>query len=115
MSWDHNPYSTPEAYGLATVGEVEWGDGCYSFDLTVVWRDTTTGALYYADDSGCSCPTPFQDTGRDDLTLIDRPQTLIDHINERISELYEWNETENERAKGDAGQLVQKVRKAAAS
>lgn len=103
-------YGSPEKYGLRTIGEVEWGDACYSFDLTVVWQDTTTGALFYADDSGCSCPSPFEDTGRDQLNAIDKPQTFIDHVNQRISGLYDWNESQNERAKGDAGQLVLKVR-----
>lgn len=26
-----------------------------------------TGALFYADDSGCSCPMPFENVGRPDL------------------------------------------------
>ncbi len=112
MSYDNNLYSSPGKFGLATVGEVEWDDACYSFDLTVVWKDIETGALYFADDSGCSCPSPFEDTGRDDLTLIDRPQVLIDHINKRIADLYDWNASENERAKGDAGQLIVTARKA---
>lgn len=110
-----NLYSDPEKFGLATVGEVEWSDGCYQFDLTVVWRDTTTGALYYAEDSGCSCPSPFEDTGRDSLTLIDRPQAFIDHINKRVADLCHWSaasESASEKAKGDAGELVLKVREA---
>ncbi|MEU3976855.1 DUF7574 domain-containing protein [Streptomyces bacillaris] len=105
-------YSRPESYGLRMIGEVDWSDGCYQFDLTVVWQDTTTGALYYADDSGCSCPSPFEDTDRSNLTLIDRPQVLIDHVNERIAGLYDFNASENERAKGEAGQLVLKAREA---
>lgn len=54
-----NIYYNPEAYGLETVGEVEWGDGCYSFDLTVIWKDAE-GVYYWESDSGCSCPTPFE-------------------------------------------------------
>lgn len=112
MSYDLNIYSSPEKFGLATVGEVEWSDACYSFDLTTVWRDVTTGALFFADDSGCSCPSPYESTGRDDLTVIDRPQTFLDHINARIADLYDFNESENERAKADASELVLKVREA---
>ncbi|MFD5814355.1 hypothetical protein [Streptomyces sp. NPDC127038] len=105
-------YGSPEKYGLRTIGEVQWGDACYSFDLTVVWQDTTTGALYFADDSGCSCPSPFNMTGRDGLTHIDRPQTLIDHLNDRIKQGAEgyWSESETEAAKADAGALVLKAR-----
>jgi hypothetical protein len=112
MSYDL--YYSPEKLGLATIGEVEWGDGCYSFDLTVVWRDVETGVLYFADDSGCSCPSPYEDTGRDSLTLIDRPQTFIDHIDKRLAELSdsEWCKDETDRSKVAAAELVLKVREA---
>lgn len=102
-----NLYSSPEKFGLV---EVEWSDGCYQFDLTVVWRDTQTGALYFADDSGCSCPVPFESTGRDNLTLIDRPQVLIDHVGEHVKGLFDWDEQANARAKSAAAELIQKVR-----
>lgn len=112
VSYDFNPYSSPEKFGLTTVGEVEWGEAFYSFDLTTVWRNTETGALYFADDSGCSCPSPYETTSITELTQIDRPQTFIDHINQRISGLSdsEWSKAETERCKADAGELVQKVR-----
>lgn len=52
-------YYNPESFGLSVVGEVQWDEPCYDFDLTVVWTD---GSLFYwADDSGCSCPSPFED------------------------------------------------------
>jgi hypothetical protein len=55
----HTVYSTPEAYGLTFLGEIEWSDGDDGFDLTGVWIDAS-GQLYYADDFGCSCPAPFE-------------------------------------------------------
>jgi hypothetical protein len=64
---DINPYQNPEAAGLELVGEVEWSARSYEFDLTAVWRDATTGAFYWASDSGCSCPSPFENTTFDDL------------------------------------------------
>ena len=36
-------------------------DRDYEFHILSVWRDERTGHLYYAEDSGCSCPTPFED------------------------------------------------------
>jgi hypothetical protein len=54
-------YYSPENYGLEIVGEIEWSDASYQFDLTVVWRRKLDGQLFYADDSGCSCPSPFED------------------------------------------------------
>jgi hypothetical protein len=111
----NDPYYSPEKFGLRTIGEVQWGEACYSFDLTVVWQDVTTGALYYADDSGCSCPSPFESIGRDQLHSIDRPQTFIDHIGQRVAEMVDngySSEAEVESAKADSGALVLKVREA---
>jgi hypothetical protein len=60
-------YSNPEEYGLTMVGEVDWNDEPYEFCLTVVWRDEA-GNLYWGEDEGCSCPEPFENQNRDDLT-----------------------------------------------
>lgn len=61
-------YYAPEKHGLDLVGEIEWSSGFYEFNITAVWRDKE-GNLYYADDSGCSCPSPFEDWGSiNDLT-----------------------------------------------
>ena len=62
-------YSSPQKLGLDYIGDVEWDDEPYQFNMTAVWRDPQTGQIYWADDSGCSCPSPFEDVkSRDDLT-----------------------------------------------
>jgi hypothetical protein len=67
MSYDDNVYYNPEKYGLEVVGEINWIDECYEFDLSVVWKDAE-GKYYWASDSGCSCPSPFEDfNSLDDL------------------------------------------------
>ena len=61
-------YYTPAEYGLTSAGEIDFSSGSYEFDITAVWRDAS-GQLYYADDSGCSCPSPFEGfRSLDDLT-----------------------------------------------
>lgn len=69
MGYD-NPdvYYNPDKFGLTIIGEVEWSEPCYSFDTTVVWKHED-GTFYWASDSGCSCPTPFEDyTSLEDLS-----------------------------------------------
>jgi len=56
-----NPYYNPEDFGLKILGEVEWSDECYQFDKTVLWEHPDTGKLYIAHDTGCSCPSPFEE------------------------------------------------------
>lgn len=65
------------------VGEVDWDDEPYSFDLTRVYKQISTGALFYAEDSGCSCPAPFEDTEDTDLIPITRMQDWYDHVSAR--------------------------------
>jgi len=56
---DNNIYYNPEKYGLTTVAEIDYSDGCYQFDIRIVWQDRN-GKLWTARDSGCSCPSPFE-------------------------------------------------------
>ena len=60
MSYENNPYYHPKVHGLEIVAEHDFSDGCYQFDLRVVWKDEK-GRHFTARDSGCSCPSPFED------------------------------------------------------
>lgn len=71
MPWDENPYYQPEKFGLVIVAEIDDPDASWSFDKLVLWRHVETGDLYYAQDSGCSCPSPFEDiSGLDGLSTL---------------------------------------------
>ena len=54
-----NVSSDPEKYGLEIVGSLDDPDACYSFNILLVWQHAD-GRLFYATDSGCSCPSPFE-------------------------------------------------------
>jgi hypothetical protein len=54
-------YYNPEQYGLMTVGEISFDDDSYQFDMGVVWWHPERHVFFYAEDSGCSCPPPFED------------------------------------------------------
>jgi hypothetical protein len=71
-----DPYYNPEKHGLEIVGECDWSSGSYEFDLAVIWRDKD-GQLYYAEDSGCSCPSPFEGIRSiDDLEKVTAHQAI---------------------------------------
>lgn len=100
-----NVYYDPEKFGLRTVGELDYSSGAYEFDLTVVWIDDKK-RLYYADDSGCSCPSPFESVGLDGLTKT-TISGLRDHLRGRMKEMYGEYVTDN-----DVVTLVDKARQA---
>ena len=103
-----NLYSSPEKFALTPVGEVEWGSGGYSFDLTVVYRRDFDGRLAYIEDSGCSCPSPFEDKGIPDLTLC-APAELQSHLEKRQAErVHDYCAEENYRS-AQIAELMRKV------
>jgi hypothetical protein len=75
-----NPYYNPEKFGLSILGEVEFIGG-YEYDTVVVWR-TVNGSLLWAEDSGCSCSSPFDDHGIDELSPVDFNE-LKSHLDEK--------------------------------
>lgn len=79
-------YYNPEKFGLTTVGELDFSDGCFQFDYTVVWVDAQKN-LYYADDSGCSCPSPFEGVETHALTKATVAQ-LQGHLRARKAAAY---------------------------
>jgi hypothetical protein len=81
--YDPDVYHSPEVFGLTPVGEVEWYEPDYSFDFAVVWYHAESGKFYWGSDSGCSCPSPFEDyTSLDKLesgTWWDVAKGLVQH------------------------------------
>lgn len=60
MGYFDDPYSSPEQHGLTSVGELYDPELSYEFSILAVWRRVEDGALFWAADSGCSCPSPFE-------------------------------------------------------
>lgn len=63
-----NLYYNTEAFGLESLGSIEVTGADYEFDILACLYDPKLKAFYLIADSGCSCPTPFEDfTSRDAL------------------------------------------------
>ncbi|XVU22564.1 DUF7574 domain-containing protein [Actinoplanes sp. CA-054009] len=58
--YDPDPYYQPEKFGLVKAAEAELSEPCYSFDTAVVWYHAESRSFYAGQDSGCSCPSPFE-------------------------------------------------------
>jgi hypothetical protein len=98
-------YYDPEDFGLTVVGEVEWSEPSYSFNRTVIWRDNY-GQLYWASDSGCSCPSPFEWV--DSLDQLERGGQFdaIVALQERLDQ---EEEDDNQFAAGTVVDVIGKV------
>ncbi len=85
-----NVYYEPEEFGLELFGALDEPDLSYEFNMVAVWRDLETNRLYFAGDSGCSCPSPFEDEGRADLTPLTRTKTNWDAFQVALNETKPW-------------------------
>ncbi len=61
-------YCDPEKFGLEVVANAELSEPCYSFDMAVVWYSKDAKKFYWGQDSGCSCPSPFEGVHLIDLS-----------------------------------------------
>lgn len=92
-----NLYDNPEKFGLKVLGDIDWSSGYYEFDQTAVWQDEL-GQMYYGDDSGCSCPSPFEaHNGLEALTACTFPE-LQAHLEKRLEESYRDEEREKNKS-----------------
>jgi len=64
-----NAYYKPEKWGLEIVSVEDEPNLSWEFNTFVIWKDLNNPYIYYWDfDSGCSCPSPFEDLrGRENL------------------------------------------------
>lgn len=75
-----NVYYDSLKYGLVIFGELQDNSLSWEFSTAVVWEDPEKHELYCAFDTGCSCPTPFENHTRDDLIKIARDGPLWDNF-----------------------------------
>lgn len=62
-------YFQPEKYGLTPLGDIDPYDEPYEFNMVAFWQNEA-GDVLWACDSGCSCPSPFEDTRVEDLNVV---------------------------------------------
>lgn len=80
MSSEKNPYSSPELFGLELIGTLSEEDLSYEFNEFAVWKNKK-GELFYAQDSGCSCPSFFEDFDGEETLIKITKENFIDFEN----------------------------------
>jgi len=102
-----NIYYSPDEYGVHVFGEVDLAEPYYSFDLLVVWRDASR-SFYFATDSGCSCPAPFENVRS--VEDLEGPMKAAELVKFLETFEYEWGNPEYYRP--GIVDLIAKVRNA---
>lgn len=85
MKFQTNPYYNPEDCGLKIFESIDTA-GSYEFDIFCIWEKLDDNSLWWDTDSGCSCPSPFDngDHGHDlkpinEDTMFNFNQALENH------------------------------------
>jgi len=106
MGYEDNVYYYPEKHGLTQVGLLEDPMAGYDFEILAVWRHED-GRLFWASDSGCSCPSPFEAfDGVKSLHEI-TPATWAE-FEKGVGEWLEWR-TEDDTTQASRTELLAKI------
>lgn len=96
----------PESSGLEIVASIDEDGLCYEFNTLIVWRHIQTGRLFWAQDSGCSCPIPFEDY------YFDSPDTTnLEEINRSQFENFEREVNGFPAKQEERGDIIDTVKK----
>ena len=79
----------PQEFGVEEIHEFDLSDGSYQFDYVTVWQSTTDKRTFYVGtDSGCSCPSPYEDV----QSLADLERLDPDNPRPQIEKLFRLEE-----------------------
>lgn len=97
---------------LEFIEDVELSEPDYSFHELRIYVRRSDGAILWATDSGCSCPSPFEDTSVADLKES-TASTFIDAAMRWIEE-NEYARNTTAEIRRDLSEALDKARKAGA-
>lgn len=87
MDYYSNVYNSPEKHGLEIIDSMNLTDESYSFDIFAVWYHEETDRWFYGRDSGCSCPSPFEDfTSENSLSEFHTWSELAAAVDEMVGD-----------------------------
>jgi hypothetical protein len=71
-------YYNPDHYGLEIAAQIDFSTGIYCFDYRIIWKELKPGRFFTARDSGCSCPSPFENYHKVEDLQVANFQELIE-------------------------------------
>ncbi len=84
----YNPYYSPEKLGLESIS-FNQPDLSYEYNIFVIFK-TPDRRFFFAVDSGCSCPTPFEDYESETMDETVQQMTQIADVEDAKGQLRTW-------------------------
>jgi len=85
----YNPYYSPESFELELLSFDE-PDLSYEYNTLCFWA-TKDGRVYSTSDSGCSCPTPFEQYDSGTLDELVQQLERVGSVEQAIAIFNSWN------------------------
>jgi hypothetical protein len=82
-----NPHYQPEKLGIIEIFEVQDDDLCYDFNILLFFVHSD-GRVFSANDSGCSCPTPFE--AYEGTTIDECKLELVTSVSQAVRLYTKW-------------------------
>lgn len=83
---EDNVYLDPKKWGLTALVDEDIA-GNWEFYIFATWYDEKKDGLWYAIDSGCSCPTPFSGfTKLEDLQFANNKEEIFSAIQKWVQD-----------------------------
>ncbi len=99
-----NPYYDNEKLGLEIIS-FDQPDLSYEYNTLCFWA-TKDGKVYSASDSGCSCPTPFEDAhARETYEEVLQTLERVGSVKQAESIFNSWNKGYDNRPYLDQSEL----------
>jgi hypothetical protein len=96
-----NPYYDPAKLELEML-EFDEPDLSYEYDTLCFWA-TAAGQIYSASDSGCSCPTPFEDYEGETQTEVIQKLERVGSLEQAERIFDAWNKVSDGRNRMPSG------------
>ena len=84
-----NPYYAPEKLNLDMLAFDE-PNMCYEYNTLCFWA-TDDGRVFTAADSGCSCPTPFEEHDRPTVDEVLATMERVGSVEQAVATFDAWN------------------------
>lgn len=69
---------------LDWLGDIDLAEPDWSFDLLRIYRRKSDGVYLWATDSGCSCPSPFEDIPIKEFAEANSAAALLSAVDETL-------------------------------
>ena len=98
----------PDDLKIETFGQLDDPDASYSFHTLYIIRHIKSGRIFWQEDSGCSCPSPFENDhfyGPDETSFEEITKANMEQFLQTMDRFYEGHASLTDEKRDIANRL----------